>query len=65
MYYLPQPMQCPKCGHRGQYSIHETTGPVLGGDVICPKCFDELIRAHCGVMQGLKAAHDREAGGEA
>jgi predicted RNA-binding Zn-ribbon protein involved in translation (DUF1610 family) len=58
MYFLPMPMRCPKCGHTGNYSIHATPGPVLDDSVICPECYKDMIREHCGVMQQFGESHE-------
>lgn len=52
MYLMPQPFQCEKCGFECNYGEHDPFGaPVLSEGPICPKCYADFLRAHCGVMR--------------
>lgn len=55
MYILPQPHRCNKCGHEEEWGPHEgRVAPTLGGDPVCPKCFEAFIKAHCGTLEPIR-----------
>lgn len=55
MYIFPQPHRCNKCGHQGLVSQHDMHPEPLtsNGDRVCPRCWDEFITEHCGIMRPI------------
>jgi hypothetical protein len=52
MYLIPQKHRCPKCGFECSYGPHDPfPAPVLSEGPVCPQCYANFLRQHCGVMQ--------------
>jgi hypothetical protein len=52
MYQIPLEHVCPKCGFEAKYGPHDPfPAPVLSEGPICPKCYADFLRQHCGVMR--------------
>lgn len=52
MYIVPQEVKCLKCGHKMKYGPHNKhPAPVIDGDPLCPKCYNEFMKKHVGVME--------------
>jgi hypothetical protein len=61
MYYLPQPMICPRCGYEGRHSQHETPAPITTNGLVCPQCYAAMLERECGLLVPLR----NEGGGHA
>lgn len=50
-YIIPRPHRCPKCDYECTYGPHDSFGaPVLNDGPVCPQCYANFLRDHCGVM---------------
>lgn len=55
MYVTPQPHKCDTCGHKMNYSPHDShpAPTTLNNEPFCPVCYDKFLRKHVGVMDNL------------
>lgn len=52
MYFLQQPATCTKCGHtRPSNGSDDDRAMRLDGFVVCPVCFEAMLRQFCGRMK--------------
>jgi ribosomal protein S27AE len=57
VFYIPMVHECPKCGHKIEFSRSATglAGAVSSeGEPFCPKCFDAFLKEHVPVMTNLR-----------
>ena len=63
MYFPKRPHQCPRCGFECDYGPHDPfSAPVLSEGPVCPQCFANFLRDHCGVMQNKQDKAPPERG---
>lgn len=63
MYLMRLKYICPKCSFETLYGPHDPfDAPVLSEGPICPRCYANFLREHCGVMvnQGPKGNYYKE-----
>lgn len=55
MYLTPRQYRCQKCGFECQYGEHAPfPAPILSEGPVCPKCYADFLREHCGVMASVE-----------
>lgn len=63
VYLIPQDYHCPKCGYECKYGEHDPfQAPILAEGPVCPQCYANFLRDHCGVMVNKRDAAPPERG---